>query len=323
MSAWTPDPGPGDPEGFYAAIGVLPSATAGEIRKAYRKQASKWHPDRCNDPAAEERIRWINLSREVLTDDRRRCEYDRQGAEWFKITADVSRIDFGRIRLGKSRTSTCRIRGWGASDRLGDVALPRPASDWWVVELAVVDDETDPDAWYDLAVTASPNATGRFDDVLEVVVGGRLLTIELSATAAISPVGSLGRKLAVAGRGHHWECARWSREFRKFCIAGFIGLIPIGLVAHSTLEDLSLQGELSALQHVLFRLLFYVVAAAAVMTAVSTRGFKHGTIRTRIAAITLGGPGIVAFATIAAALAVITFLVVAAGWILKEMLSDE
>jgi curved DNA-binding protein CbpA len=60
MSAWTPTPGPGDAEGLYAVLGLSPHSTVTEVRQAHRREAAVWHPDRCTDPSAEARIRWIN-----------------------------------------------------------------------------------------------------------------------------------------------------------------------------------------------------------------------------------------------------------------------
>ncbi|MEV5827743.1 J domain-containing protein [Spirillospora sp. NPDC052242] len=62
----------------YELLGVPPDASADEIQRAWRKQASAHHPDRVTDPAAksaaEDRIRLINAARDVLT--ARRAAYD-------------------------------------------------------------------------------------------------------------------------------------------------------------------------------------------------------------------------------------------------------
>lgn len=67
---------------YYDILGVDRNATRDEIRKAYRKQALKYHPDR-NDgsPAAEEQFKEAAEAYEVLSDVQKRATYDRFGHE--------------------------------------------------------------------------------------------------------------------------------------------------------------------------------------------------------------------------------------------------
>ena len=54
---------------YYKVLGVDKSATQEEIRKAYRKQAKRYHPDiNKDDPHAKERFQEINEANEVLGD---------------------------------------------------------------------------------------------------------------------------------------------------------------------------------------------------------------------------------------------------------------
>ncbi len=63
---------------YYAVLGVAEGASEEEIKKAYRKLARRYHPDRNpNDHEAEERFKEIQEAYEVLTDEARRREYDR------------------------------------------------------------------------------------------------------------------------------------------------------------------------------------------------------------------------------------------------------
>lgn len=67
---------------YYATLEVPKTATAEEIKKAYRKLALKYHPDRNqSDPKAEARFKQISEAYEVLSDERRRQMYDRYGAD--------------------------------------------------------------------------------------------------------------------------------------------------------------------------------------------------------------------------------------------------
>jgi curved DNA-binding protein CbpA len=65
-----------DSRGYYALLGVSQSANFQEIRKSYRKLAKKYHPDRNKSPLAEETIKKINEAFEILSDRRKRKQYD-------------------------------------------------------------------------------------------------------------------------------------------------------------------------------------------------------------------------------------------------------
>ncbi len=70
---------------YYEILGVKRSASAEEIRKAYRKLALEWHPDRHKEderPAAAERFKRISEAHEVLSDADKRSRYDRFGENW-------------------------------------------------------------------------------------------------------------------------------------------------------------------------------------------------------------------------------------------------
>ena len=68
---------------YYKVLGVEKNATQEEIRKAYRKQAKKFHPDiNKDDPQAKERFQEINEANEVLGDPEKRKKYDEYGEHW-------------------------------------------------------------------------------------------------------------------------------------------------------------------------------------------------------------------------------------------------
>ncbi len=74
---------------YYADLGVSSSASTAEIKKAYRKLAQQFHPDKNpGDAKSEERFKEISAAYDVLADDKRRAEYDelrRLGASGFRF----------------------------------------------------------------------------------------------------------------------------------------------------------------------------------------------------------------------------------------------
>ena len=66
---------------FYKVLGVEKKATPDEIKKAYRKLARQYHPDRNpGDAKAEERFKEISEAYDVLCDAEKRKKYDRGGS---------------------------------------------------------------------------------------------------------------------------------------------------------------------------------------------------------------------------------------------------
>ncbi|GAB2221490.1 hypothetical protein Drorol1_Dr00012671 [Drosera rotundifolia] len=63
-------------QNHYAVLGVLRSATSGDVKKAYRLLARKWHPDVSKDKQAGEVFKSIRLAYEVLSNDSKRTQYD-------------------------------------------------------------------------------------------------------------------------------------------------------------------------------------------------------------------------------------------------------
>jgi curved DNA-binding protein len=90
---------------YYDILGVNKKASDEEIKRAYRKLAMKYHPDRNpNKKEAEERFKEINEAYAVLSDQEKRKQYDTFGAEGFRqrfTQEDIFRgFDFDEILSG-------------------------------------------------------------------------------------------------------------------------------------------------------------------------------------------------------------------------------
>ena len=68
---------------LYETLGVSEKASADEIKKAYRRLARKYHPDINKDPGAEDKFKEINAAYEILSDEKKRAQYDRHGDAMF------------------------------------------------------------------------------------------------------------------------------------------------------------------------------------------------------------------------------------------------
>lgn len=84
---------------YYETLGVDRSASADDLKQAYRQLAKQWHPDRNQgDPVAEERFKELSEAYSVLIDPEKRRRYDRMGHSAFGAdAAGYERIDFRAV----------------------------------------------------------------------------------------------------------------------------------------------------------------------------------------------------------------------------------
>jgi len=90
---------------YYSLLGVARIATDEDIKKAFRKKAMEYHPDRNKDnPKAEEKFKEVNEAYAVLSDKKKRSQYNQFGNEGFHkrfSREDIFRdFDFGEMFSG-------------------------------------------------------------------------------------------------------------------------------------------------------------------------------------------------------------------------------
>ena len=70
---------------YYETLGITKGASAAEIKKAYRKKAIQYHPDKNpDDKAAEEMFKKAAEAYEVLSDENKKARYDQHGHAAFE-----------------------------------------------------------------------------------------------------------------------------------------------------------------------------------------------------------------------------------------------
>ena len=92
---------------FYTILGVTENASAGEIKKAYRKLAMQYHPDRNpGDKAAEEKFKEISEAYDIVGDEQKRQKYDQMRKYGFSggNGRGFNGFDFGDFRQSGQST---------------------------------------------------------------------------------------------------------------------------------------------------------------------------------------------------------------------------
>lgn len=69
---------------YYRTLGIARGATDDEIKKAYRKLALKYHPDKNKTAGAEDKFKEVAEAYEVLSDKKKRDVYDKFGEDGLK-----------------------------------------------------------------------------------------------------------------------------------------------------------------------------------------------------------------------------------------------
>lgn len=180
-------------EDYYKILGIEKTADNEEIKKAYRKLAFKYHPDRNpNDKKAEETFKKISEAYAVLSDPKKRKEYDTFGADTFsqRFTQedifrefDLNEIlkSFGFGGLGGGRGT--QFYSYKSTDPLSET-FGRPVP------------QKGGDLEYNISITLEESSFGA-EKKLSVKKSGKTESINIKIPPGINS----GKKLRLAGKG--------------------------------------------------------------------------------------------------------------------------
>lgn len=194
---------------YYKILGVSRGASAEEIKKAYRKMALKYHPDRNQgDKAAEERFKGVNEAYAVLSDPQKRRHYDTVGSAEFHRThsqEDIFRnFDFGSVfrDLGLGGDFSGRVFFGGRAggnvpfdELLGQFFQPGGGGGFHGTGVRQ-SPQPGQDVVLELLVTPGELIEG-VQKVVSLNVGGRQERISVRIPAGVGP----GKRVRVSGKG--------------------------------------------------------------------------------------------------------------------------
>lgn len=195
-------------EDYYQVLGIDKKATPEEIKKAYRKLAVKWHPDKNpnNKAAAEEKFKKISEAYAVLSDTEKRQNYDNFGSadqfrqqysqedifRGFDLDEILRGFGFGGARGGGRTTfRTSRRGGEGFQDEDPFAGLFGGGAHQYANR-----PEKGQDAEYNLSISLEESVIGA-DKKISIQIENRIEDINVK----IPPGISTGKKLRLPGKG--------------------------------------------------------------------------------------------------------------------------
>ncbi|MEN6422765.1 MAG: DnaJ C-terminal domain-containing protein [Smithella sp.] len=198
-------------EDYYQVLGVDKKASADEIKKAYRKLALKWHPDKNpNNKAAEEKFKKISEAYAVLSDTEKRQQYDQFGSadqyrqqysqedifRNFDLDEILKSFGFSGARGGRTTFRTTRRGGGGARDDYDDPFAGIFGGMGGGGQQYANMPQKGQDAEYNLSITLEESVFGA-DKKISFQLENRIEDISVKIPAGIST----GKKLRLPGKG--------------------------------------------------------------------------------------------------------------------------
>src|SRR5260221_1037661 len=197
---------------YYATLGVPRDSSPDAIKKAFRAQARKLHPDVNKDPSAEQRFKRLNEAYEVLKDPEKRAKYDRLGANWEELERQEEfarsfrqqrRPQRGATQFGDSGFSDFFETFFGSGGVDLDELLRQSAADGGTVHFSFGDGTGT------TRTTAAPRQGAHLEHDIEITLeeaargAVRLLQIGRRPVEVRIPAGvTEGSKVRVGGGGH-------------------------------------------------------------------------------------------------------------------------
>jgi molecular chaperone DnaJ len=144
----------GNQRDYYEVLGVPRDASKDNIKRAYRKLALQYHPDRNKNPDAPERFREISEAYAVLSDDEKRAHYDRFGFAGVRGRWTAEDI-FGSVNFDDLFRSFGLGGGFGGFGSIFDLFMGRGAG-----RAAARREPVGVDLRYDMEITLKEAASG-------------------------------------------------------------------------------------------------------------------------------------------------------------------
>lgn len=180
-----------DPLGYYAVLGLADDASPDDVRRAYRREAKRWHPDHNSSPDAAVHMARLNEAYETLSDPDQRAAYDRGAFVYAepeppRPVAYPAAVDFGTLRAGDRLTGTVRIGNAGGP--FSTIRVEPDCSSWFRVSAARGGVSDDIVAELDFETFVSDDsASGPRGEVVRIFLDDKFVSVVLGARVLPAP----------------------------------------------------------------------------------------------------------------------------------------